>query len=59
MANLVLYGKDESLPALKETIPKVTSVHVNDGVLPKNPSTLRAEARLGEGRETSNAACNS
>jgi len=59
MANLVLYGKDESLPALKKLFPKVTSVHVKDGVLPKNPSTLGAEARLEEGRETSNAAFNS
>jgi sugar phosphate isomerase/epimerase len=50
MANLVLYGKDESLPALKKLFPKVTSVHVKDGVLPKDPSQLGAEARLGEGK---------
>ncbi len=50
MANLVLYGKDESLAALKKLYPRVTSVHVKDGVLPTSPTALGKETALGEGR---------
>lgn len=50
MANLVLYGKDESPSALRKLMSKVTSVHIKDGVLPDSPSQLGAEARLGEGK---------
>jgi L-ribulose-5-phosphate 3-epimerase len=55
MANLVLYGKDESLSALKTLYPRVTSVHVKDGRLPATPTALGLETRLGEGQGDSKA----
>ncbi|MGJ5817977.1 sugar phosphate isomerase/epimerase family protein [Paludibaculum fermentans] len=50
MANLVLYGKDDAPAALRKLLPKVTSVHVKDGLQPEDPARLGAEARLGEGK---------
>jgi sugar phosphate isomerase/epimerase len=50
MANLVLYGKDNPPAALRKLLPKVTSVHVKDGLLPEDPVRLGTEVRLGEGK---------
>ncbi|MBN9663400.1 MAG: sugar phosphate isomerase/epimerase [Acidobacteria bacterium] len=50
MANLVLYGKDDAPAALHMLLPKVTSVHVKDGLPPEDPARLGAETRLGEGK---------
>ena len=50
IANLVLYGKDDPPAALRKLMPKVTSVHIKDGTLPKEPGRLGSEARLGDGK---------
>ena len=49
-ANLVLYGLDQPARALEKLLPRVTSVHVKDGLLPEAPGRLGREVRLGEGR---------
>ncbi len=49
-ANLVLYGMDLPPAALKRLLPRVTSVHVKDGLPPADPRALGRETRLGEGK---------
>ncbi len=49
-ANLVLYGMDDPPKALQALIGRVTSVHVKDGLPPKDPRLLGTEVRLGEGK---------
>lgn len=50
VANLVLYGRDDPPSALRRLLPKVTSVHVKDGIPPAEHGRLGIERRLGEGR---------
>jgi L-ribulose-5-phosphate 3-epimerase len=55
-ANLVLYGKEDPPKALRSLLNRVTSVHLKDGLPPKDPHQLGTEVRLGEG-EAEVAAC--
>lgn len=50
-ANLILYGSDEPLPALKLLAKHVASVHAKDGNWPDKakPGSLGHETRLGDG----------
>jgi L-ribulose-5-phosphate 3-epimerase len=49
-ANLVLYGVETPPAALSRLLPRVTSLHIKDGLLPADPRSLGRETRLGEGR---------
>jgi len=49
-ANLILYGMEDSPGALRRLLPRVTSVHVKDGLPPAQPGALGVETRLGEGK---------
>lgn len=50
-ANLILYGSDAPLPALRLLAQHVASVHAKDGNWPdvSNPNALGHEQRLGDG----------
>ncbi|MBL8824777.1 MAG: sugar phosphate isomerase/epimerase [Planctomycetia bacterium] len=48
-ANLLLYDKDEPLPALKKIGHLVQSVHVKDAIRPTKPGDWGTEMPLGEG----------
>lgn len=49
-ANLILYGSDEPLPALRLLAPHLASVHAKDGDWPpKDNKSLGNERKLGEG----------
>jgi sugar phosphate isomerase/epimerase len=50
-ANLILYGSDQPLPALKLLAKHVASVHAKDGNWPdkSKPGSLGHETRLGDG----------
>ena len=49
-ANLVLYGIEEPAAALARLLPRVTSLHIKDGLPPPDARSLGREARLGEGQ---------
>jgi sugar phosphate isomerase/epimerase len=49
-ANLVLYGMEEPAAALARLLPRVTSLHIKDGLPPPDERSLGREARLGEGQ---------
>jgi sugar phosphate isomerase/epimerase len=49
-ANLVLYGKEDPPKALRTLLKRVTSVHLKDGLPPKDPHQLGTEVRPGEGK---------
>ncbi len=48
-ANLLLYDKDEPLPALRKVGPLVQSVHVKDAKRPTKPGEWGTELPLGQG----------
>lgn len=48
-ANMILYGAQEPIPALRELAPVVVSVHCKDGKWPSAPRTLGTEMPLGQG----------
>ncbi len=48
-ANLILYGTDDPIPALRTLAPLVVSVHCKDGDRPPAPGALGAERALGQG----------
>ena len=48
-ANMVLYGTQNPIVALRAVAPLVVSVHCKDGNWPAAPGTLGSEAPLGEG----------
>ena len=50
IGNFVLYGMDNPPDALRRLLPRVTSIHVKDGLPPEAPRKLGREVRLGEGR---------
>jgi sugar phosphate isomerase/epimerase len=50
IANLVLYGVENPPEALRALLPRVTSVHLKDGLRPDNPHQLGTEVRLGDGQ---------
>lgn len=50
IANLVLYGMAAPPVAMKRLLPRVTSIHVKDGLPPADHRSLGRETRLGEGR---------
>jgi sugar phosphate isomerase/epimerase len=48
-ANLILYGTDDPIPALRKLAPLVVSVHCKDGDRPPAAGALGAERPLGQG----------
>jgi sugar phosphate isomerase/epimerase len=48
-ANLILYGTDEPIAALRKLAPLVVSVHCKDGDRPAAPGALGRERALGQG----------
>jgi L-ribulose-5-phosphate 3-epimerase len=48
-ANLLLYDRDEPLPALKKVGHLVQSVHVKDAIRPSKPGDWGTEVPLGQG----------
>ncbi len=48
-ANMILYGKDQPIPALDVLMPWISGVHCKDGRWPTQPGQLGEETPLGEG----------
>ena len=48
-ANMILYGKDEPIPALDVLMPWIDGVHCKDGRWPVAPGELGEETPLGQG----------
>jgi sugar phosphate isomerase/epimerase len=48
-ANMILYGKDQPIPALDVLMPWIDGIHCKDGRWPTQPGQLGEETPLGEG----------
>ncbi len=49
-ANLILYNKDEPLPALRRLAPWIRHIHIKDAVRTAKPGTWGSEVVWGEGQ---------
>ncbi|MCS7223292.1 MAG: sugar phosphate isomerase/epimerase [Armatimonadetes bacterium] len=49
-ANMILYGTEEPIAALRKVAPYVASVHCKDGLWPTEKGKLGTEVPLGEGQ---------
>jgi sugar phosphate isomerase/epimerase len=54
-ANLILYNKDEPLPAVRRLAPWIRHIHIKDAIRTSTPGTWGSEVTWGEGQVNSYA----